>query len=95
MYTGLPNIINVTSVACLSDVMMSWDVLSDLTRVSYNLTLYFNGRIMVMKSTEDTHFFFEELAPGNNYAVSIQPTNDAGSGRRYNQSVTTAPNSKC
>ena len=75
--------------------MMSWDVMSDLTRVSYNLTLYFNGKIMAMESTEDTHFTFKELAPGNNYAVSIQPTNAAGNGRRYNQSITTAPNSKC
>ena len=73
--------------------MLLWSVVSDLIAcgpVSYNVTISF-GMIM----TTGTSYKFTGLPPGTDYTVSIEPSNMAGSGQVYIETIRTAPNSKC
>ena len=77
--------------------MLSWSVMSDLRAcglISYNLTISSDGMMMMMINTADTSYNFTGLIPGTDYTVSIQPSNSAGSGDAYTETVRTAPNSK-
>ena len=61
--------------------------------VSYNVTISpSDGMIMMIN---DTSCNFNGLTPGTDYAVSIEPSNMAGSGQAYTETIRTAPNSKC
>ena len=77
--------------------MLSWSVISDLIAcgpVSYILTISpSDGMIMLL--TTDTSYNFTGLLPGTDYTASIEPSNMAGSGQAYTQTIRTAPNSKC
>ena len=62
--------------------------------ISYNVTMSSSdGMIMIL--TTDTSYNFTGLTPGTDYTVSIEPSNMAGSGQAYTQTIRTAPNSKC
>ena len=62
--------------------------------VSYTLTISSDG-MMLMVNTTDTYFNFTELIPETDYTISIQPSNSAGSGQAYTETVRTASKSKC
>ena len=97
VYTGPPSINSVNSETCLNDIMLSWSVISDLRAcgpVSYNLTISSDGMMMIMNTT-DTFYSFTGLTPRTDYTVSIEPSNIAGSGDTYTETIRTAPNSKC
>ena len=60
--------------------------------VSYTVTISPDG---MMIYTTDTSHDFTGLTPRTDYTVSIQASNSAGSGQVYNETIRTAPNSKC
>ena len=60
--------------------------------VSYNVTISSEGMMMMIN---DTSYNFTRLLPDTIYTVSIEPSNMAGSGQAYTQTIRTAPNSKC
>ena len=77
--------------------MLSWNVTSDLMAcgpVYYNVTISSDG-MMRMVNTTDTYYHFTGLTPGTDYAISIQPSNSAGSGQSYTDTIRTASNSEC
>ena len=63
--------------------------------VSYTLTISSNGTIMKMINVTDTYYNFTGLTPETDYIISIQPSNSAGSGEAYTDTIRTASNSKC
>ena len=96
IYTGPPYIDDVTDDPCLNDIMLSWNVTSDLMAcgpVSYTLTISSDGMIVMMETTTDT-YHFTGLTPETDYTISIQPSNSAGSGQSYTDTIRTAPNGK-
>ena len=98
VYTGTPSINSVNSETCLNDIMLSWSVMNDLRAcgpVSCIVTISSDGMMMMMINTTDTSYSFTRLTPGTDYTVSIEPSNRAGSGDTYTETVRTAPNSKC
>ena len=95
VYTGSPSIGSVTSETCLNDIMLSWSVTSNLIAcgpVSYNVTISSDGMIMMIT---DTFYHFTGLPPGMDYTVSIEPSNMAGNGQAYTETIRTVPSSKC
>ena len=62
--------------------------------VSYTLTISPDGIIMKI-NTADTYYHFTELTPVTDYAISVQPSNRAGGGQSYTDTVRTASNSEC
>ena len=97
IYTGPPLIGDTTNDTCLNDIMLSWNVTSDLMAcgpVSYTLTISSDGMIRMVNTT-DTYYHFTELTPETDYTISIQPSNSAGSGQAYTKTIRTASNSKC
>ena len=97
VYTGPPSINSITSEICLTDIMMSWNVMSDLMAcgpASYIVTISSDGMMMMIDTTE-TSYHFTGLTPRTDYTVSIEPSNRAGRGQAYNETIRTAPNSKC
>ena len=95
VYTGPSSINSVNSETCLNDIMLSWNVMSDLMAcgpVSYTVTITSDG---MMIYTTDTSHDFTGLIPGTDYTVSIESSNMAGSGQAYSGIIRTAPNSKC
>ena len=62
--------------------------------VSYTLTISSDGT-MTMENTTDTYYNLTGLTPETNYTISIQPSNSAGSGQAYTDTIRTAPKSKC
>ena len=100
IYTGTPSI-NLTSVAseiCLTDALLSWNLISDLTACSsvslYNLIKYSDGN-MTMMNTTNTFYNFTGLTPGTAYTIFIVPLlNMNSSGEGCNHTIMTAPNGK-
>ena len=96
IYTGPPSIFNVINDPCLNDIMLLWNVTSDLMAcrpVYYNVTIS-PDRMMRMVNTTDTYYHFTELTPETDYKISIQPSNSAGSGQAYTKTIRTSSNSK-
>ena len=88
----------MNSETCLNDIMLSWSVMSDLRAcgsVSCIVTISSDGMMMMMINTNDTSYNITGLTPRTDYTVSIQPSNNAGSGQVYTETIRTAPNSKC
>ena len=50
---------------------------------------------MMVTSITDTTFYLTGLTPGTNFTISIMPYIGVSSGKPSNESITTAPNSKC
>ena len=62
--------------------------------VSYTLTVSSDETIMMVNTT-DNYYHFTELTPETDYTISIQPSNSAGSGQSYTETIRTASNSEC
>ena len=62
--------------------------------VSYTLTISSDGIIMMVNIT-DTYYHFTGLTPKTDYTISVQPSNSAGSGQSYTDTIRTASNSEC
>ena len=95
--TGPPSTGSVTSETCLDYIMLSWNVTNDQKacgNASCNLSISSNGTVMMTETVNVTFHKFLNLTPETNYTISIQPSNDAGSGRAYSDTMRTAPNSK-
>ena len=59
----------------------------------YILTISLSDGVMMIIT--DTSYNFTGLLPQTDYIVSIEPSNLAGSGQAYTETIRTAPNSKC
>ena len=63
--------------------------------VSYTLTISSDGIMVMVHTTADT-YHFTGLTPETDYTISIQPSNSAGSGQFYTETIrTAASNSEC
>ena len=96
IYTGPPSVGDTTINTCFNEIMLSWNVTSDLMAcgpVYYNVIISPDG-MMSMVNTTDTYYHFTELTPETDYNISIQPSNSAGSGQAYTETVRTSSNSK-
>ena len=63
--------------------------------VSYTLTTSSDETIMMVTTTANTYYHFTELTPETDYTISIEPSNRAGSGQSYTETIRTASNSEC
>ena len=96
--TGPPSTGSVTSETCLDYIMLSWNVTNDQKacgKALCNLSMSHNETVMMTKTVNNNFYKFLNLTPGTNYTISLQHSNDAGSGRAYTDTMRTAPNSKC
>ena len=62
--------------------------------VSYIVMISSDG-MMMMNKTYNNFTFFTGLTLGTDYTISIEPSNMAGSGQAFTETIRTAPNSKC
>ena len=79
--------------------MVSWSVVNDQIACGNalcNLSISSDGKKSMMTGIVNDKFYkFNDLTPGTDYHISIQHSNDAGSGQPYTGTMRTAPNSKC
>ena len=96
--TGPPSTGSVTSETCLDYIMLSWNVTNDQKacgKALCNLSVSSNETVMMTGIVDNTSYKFLNLIPETDYTISIQHSNNAGSGRANNYTMRTAPNSKC
>ena len=90
--TGPPSIGDTTNDTCFNKIMLSWNIISELMAcgpVSYNVTISSDG-MMLMITTTDTYYNFTGLTPATDYKISIQPSNSAGSGQAFTETIRTS-----
>ena len=61
--------------------------------VFYTLTISSDETILMVNTT-DNYYQFTGLTPETDYTISIQPSNSAGSGQSYTETIRTASNSE-
>ena len=84
----------------MNDVVLSWSILNSQLVVSYTLTTLLNGDMVKMNNISETNltnisYTLNGLTSNTTYTISIKLFSVAGSIPIYNETITTAPDSKC